>query len=222
MDFAMNDARTFPINDAQVFADLVNSLKNGFLQTGIKIGLKRELGVLKAVVDGKVFQEHRGTTPYQLERYWSTVPFALGADEAVKYSLSPCSDNPSQALNSSDANELRNELVRHVNEDGKMSCFEFQVQLLEADKMSHGLFREKEPEYWWVENSATAWNEDQAPFYSVGRLTLSAKSIVGDSECEARWISVSKNSSIIHHGLGGLNRTRSAAEGASAETRAKP
>jgi hypothetical protein len=221
MDFTMNDARTFPINDAQVFADTVNSLKNGFLQTGINIGIKREFEVLKAVVDGKVFQEHLGTTPYQLTRYWSTVAFALGPDEAVKYSLAPCSDNPSKALNSSDANELRNELVRHVNEDSKMSCFEFQVQLLEADKMSHGLFRKKEPEYWWVENSETTWNEDQSPFYPVGRLTLSAKSVVDDSECEARRISVTKNSNVIHHGLGSLNRTRSAAESASAETRAK-
>jgi hypothetical protein len=95
------------------------------------------------------------------------------------------------------------------------------VQLLEADKMSHGLFRKKEPEYWWVENSETTWNEDQSPFYPVGRLTLSAKSAVDDSECEARRISVTKNSNVIHHGLGSLNRTRSAAESASAETRAK-
>jgi hypothetical protein len=218
MDFTMNDATTFPINDAQVFADLAMSLKNGFTTTGKQIGLGRVARVGEAIVDGKLLQESWATVPYQKKRYWSTVPFALGDDEAVKYSLRPCPDNPSQPLNSSDPDELRDELIRHVDNDEKMSCFDFQVQPLEPGRMTRAPFL-KEPAYWWVENAETEWNEDQAPFYSVGKLTLKAKSIVEDDVCEARRISVTKNNNVIHHGLGSLNRARNAAETASADNR---
>ena len=144
---------------------------------------------------------------------------ALGDDEAIKYSLSPCADNPSQQLNSSDLDELRNELIRHVGHDSKISCFELQVQPLEPSRMTHGPFKKQEPAHWWVENAESEWKEDQAPFYSVGKLTLKAESIVDDAVCEARWISVTKNNSVIHHGLGSLNRARNAAETASANVR---
>jgi Catalase len=219
MDFTMNDATTFPINDAQVFADLMMSLKNGFIKTGKEIGVARVARLGEGTADGKLLQEGWGSTPFQKKRYWSTVPFALGDDEAVKYSLSPCSDNPSQPLNSSDSNELRNELIRHVDRDKKMSCFEFQVQLLEPGRMTRAPFKQQEPAYWWVENAEKEWNEDQAPFYSVGKLTLKAESIVDDAVCETRWISVTKNNNVIHHGLGSINRARDAAESASANVR---
>jgi catalase len=230
MDFTFNDATTFPINDGQAFADLMNSLKNGFGKTALEIGgndpwgaAGREYEVGSGIIDGKVFQEHAGTTAYQQLKYWSTVPFALGANEAVKYKLNPCKNNPADQLKSSDPDEMRNELIRHVNNDVVMSCFDLQVQLLEPNRMtrSFGLIYWKEDASWWVENAATEWDEEQAPFYTVGRLTLTAKSIVDDKTCRSRWVNVTINNNETHHGLGSINRVRGMAESASFKARSK-
>jgi hypothetical protein len=100
-----------------------------------------------------------------------------------------------------------------------MSCFEFQVQLLDATKMTHRLLPRKETESWWVENSAVEWQESEAPFYPVGRLTLVPRSVVDSQSCERQWIDVVAHSNQIHHGLGSINRARAAAERASAAKR---
>jgi hypothetical protein len=215
MDFAMNDNPVFPFSNAQVFADVLQILQKRILSCG---GIERCATALIAGVNGSKEQEKPGTTPYQKLRYWSTVPFALGADEAVKYSLKPCVNNAAQPL-SNDPNALSQELIRNVQND-QPSCFEFQVQLLEAAKMTDPKGR-TQPEYVWVENALMDWPEAQAPFYTVGRLTLTPNSVVDPETCERRHVNVMVNTNSIHHGLGSINRARTMSERFSAETRLK-
>ncbi len=217
MDFAMNTAPTFPINDAKVFADLMTVAEKGLIKGGFLIGISGIMAVKNAMSLGGA-QKKPASEPFQKMRYWSTVPFALGADEAVKYSLKPCEQNSAQALKH-DPNALSLELLRHVSNDSP-SCFDFQVQPLEAAKMKDpkGKARSEQD---WVENATLEWPESQAPFYTVGRIHLRRGSAVDQATCESWKINAIANANQTHRGLGSINRARSQAETASAEQRAK-
>lgn len=219
MDFAMNDATTFPINDAEVFADLMIVRKLGKDKALRVIGLDRLKKVGAALAIGST-QEKPAKHPFQKSRYWSTVPFALGDDEAVKYSLKPCSENQAKDL-TSHPNTLSREMIRHVQQDIQLACFDFQVQLLEPAKMKTDSGETKAADY-WVENATIEWPEIQAPFYKVGRLTLLGDSAIDPVSCDQRSIDVSGNNNAIHRGLGSINRARTSAEAASANKRLNP
>jgi hypothetical protein len=219
MDFSMNNAVIFPINDAQVFSDLMifDKTNRSKIKTAFKIGATRLLRLGEA---GKIGDQQKAAfknTPFQKMPFWSDVPFSLGNDEAVKYALIPCMANLSRPL-TTDPDTLSKELARHVEHDQEMSCFDFQVQLLEADKMrdTNGDIL---PASYWVENSIVEWPLQYAPSYTVGRLTLEKNSISDADACESWKISVTHNNNEIHHGLGSLNRTRSSAESTSASLR---
>ena len=57
--------------------------------------------------------------------------------EASKHSLTPSADNPARPLQRSNPNGMKDELLRHVREDSRMSSFEFGIQLLDAGKMTY-------------------------------------------------------------------------------------
>jgi len=217
MDFAMNNAPTFPIDDAKVFADLMTVAKEGLVKGAWLVGVSGMIAVKNALTIGGV-QKQPASLPYQKMRYWSNVPFALGSSEAVKYSLKPCANNSAQAL-SDDPDTLSKELFRHIRNDSP-GCFDFQVQLLEAAKMTDAN-RRKKSEQDWVESAAVEWPEAQAPFYTVGRINLAKDSAVEQTACDQWKINVITNSNETHRGMGSINRARSAAEAASAEERKK-
>ncbi len=66
--------------------------------------------------------------PYQQLRYWSTVPFRHGPNDAVKFSAIPSPHNSARPLEKSNPKGLQDELVRHIKEDNLMSWFDFAVQ----------------------------------------------------------------------------------------------
>lgn len=227
LDFAMNDSSTFPINDAVVFANLMTIVKYGPAQgfyeitkTGLKEGNPlAPFRALAAASEAKKLGELQKKPlreSYQRLRYWSTVPFALGDQEAVKYSLKPCANNSAQAL-TADPDTLSKELKRHLSEDTP-ACFDFQVQLLEAGRMKDAQGK-KHPPQDWIENATMDWPEAQAPFYTVARLTLKALPTISEAECESWRIDVTAHSNPTHRGLGSINRARASAERASAEAR---
>jgi hypothetical protein len=149
-------------------------------------------------------------------RYWSTVPFRNGPYEAVKYSAIPSEDNPARELGK-EPDALRDELARHLNEDARMSSFDIALQLLDTANMKRwGVRRDAS---FWVENATVEWSEKQAPFYTVGRLTLVAKSNLPIEECEPRYIDVTEHATADTQPLGGINRARRAAELASRQAR---
>lgn len=207
-DFTMNNATTFPWNDAHGFAVFVRvSTASGFLGR-LKAFLTLSPADLWNVVTTLariVRQMKKPSLPYQAMRYWSTVPYLHGPDEAIKYSAIPSQDNP-RRLPAPGPGMLRQELLRHVAEDDRMSSFDFGLQLLEPDRMRHRGRRRPAP--FWVENASVEWKEAEAPFYVVGRLTLEKASQLSESECAAQYIDVSSNRAPDSRPIGSINRAR--------------
>ena len=109
------------------------------------------------------------------------MPFRHGATDVVKYSAWPHSGNPALPLQAGNPNALRDELTRHVNEDTTMSSFDFGLQFLDTEKMTYrGKRRDAD---FWIENPSVEWKETQAPFHTVGRITLLTRSQLSADEC---------------------------------------
>ena len=154
---------------------------------------------------------------YQRRRYWSTVPFRHGPTDVIKYSATPCASNPAGDLARYDPNALQDELVRHLETDTQMSCFEFGLQFLDTEAMTYwGRHRSAS---FWIENASVEWKESQAPFHTVARLTLLPKSQLPPATCEAWHIDVTENSTPDSAPVGSINRARWRAEAASRKAR---
>ena len=218
-DYSLQSNPVFPINDSHTFAVLMSVLSAGSNRNQLKailsLSLPDQVRFLKAAILGKL-QLHGKYLPYQKIRYWSTVPFRNGPFEAVMYSAMPSPHNHAhEPQNEPDA--LRDELIRHLDEDEKMSSFDIALQLLDTGKMTHwGMHREAS---FWVENATVEWKESQAPFHVVGRLTLLPKSAMEVSACEPRFIDVTDHATPDSQPLGSINRARRAAELASRKVR---
>src|SRR5216683_2428874 len=113
------------------------------------------------------FQLHQKIKPYQQLRYESNVPFRYGPVDVVKHSATPSPDNPASPLQRRNPNGLQDELIRHIQEDSKMSSFDFGVQFLDVDRMTYwGKHRDTN---FWIENASVLWKEAEAPFHTVAR-----------------------------------------------------
>lgn len=163
------------------------------------------------------FQLHQKIRPYQQLRYWSNVPFRHGPIDVIKYSATPFSNNPAQPLQKNNPNALKDELIRHVGEDARMSGFDFGVQLLDADKMTYWGKRQKAS--FWIENASVEWHEKEACFHTVARLTLLPKSHIIPAADEELYFDVTANSTADSTPLGSINRARWHGEVASREAR---
>ena len=97
------------------------------------------------------------------------MPFRHGPIDVVKYSATPSPDNPARPLQRKNPNGLQDELIRHVQEDSKMSSFDFGVQFLDAGRMTY--WGKRRDANFWIENASVEWNEAEAPFHTVARLT---------------------------------------------------
>jgi hypothetical protein len=215
-DFSMNNATIFPINDAHAFAALIQVATASSMFKGFRsLKLADKMIFLRVAFLGAT-ESRPPKTAYQLTRYWSTVPFCHGPADAMKYSAIPCTGNSAHPLDGT-ANELQDELVRHVTNDEHMSAFDFGIQLLDTSRMRHW-FRRRDTSY-WIENGSIEWKEKQAPFHVVGRLTLVRGSVFSEEACEAQHIDVTENSTPSSAPLGSINRARWAAESASREAR---
>src|ERR1700728_3991549 len=72
----------------------------------------------------------------------------------------------------------------------------------------------------WLENASVEWNEAEAPFHTIARLTLLAKSHLHPRAAEAVYFDVTGNSTPDSTPLGSINRARWPAEVASRKARA--
>ena len=221
-DFSMNNAPTFPINDAHAFAALMKIRSAANAATTLKAfwGLPlRDMYGVAQTISLVIRQQRRPVQPYQQTRYWSTVPFLHGPADAVKYSAIPRPQNAARAVGSG-ADALADELTRHLSEDPETSAFDFALQFLDPDRMTFRGKRQKAS--FWIENASVEWNEAEAPFHVVGRLTLLAASHLSAAACEATYIDVTENCTPDRRPLGNLNRARWAAESASRKARLEP
>jgi hypothetical protein len=216
-DFSTNDRTTFPINDAHAFATTVKVVTAPSMGAGVwALSFSDKISFARTAVLGQQ-QENQSLMPYQRRRYWSTVPFRHGPNDVIKYSATPCAGNPAADLESYDPNTLQDELVRHLETDTTMSCFDFGLQFLDTQAMTY--WGRRRDAAFWVENASVEWKESEAPFHTVARLTLLPKSEIPAATCEAWHIDVTENSSPDTTPLGSINRARWHAEAASRKAR---
>jgi len=216
-DYSMQSATTLPLNDAAAFLAVMKVLTGSSPARGLwSLSFRDKLRFVRSMllVQSQLRQPIR---PYQQLRYWSDVPFRHGPTDVVKYCATPRASNPAKTLRKDKPNSLQDELVRHLNEDAKMTCFDFGLQFLDCDKMTY--WGKRRDASFWVENASIEWNERQAPFHTIARLTLLPKSQLTAKESEAVYFDVTGNSTSDAAPLGSINRARWPAEVASRKKR---
>jgi hypothetical protein len=216
-DLSMQSATTLPINDLHAFVVMVKVMTASSPVRGLwSLPLKDKLVFARTMMKAQL-QTRQPLQPYQQLRFWSNVPFRHGATEVIKYSASPRAGNPARPLEANNPNALKDELIRHLNEDATMSSFDFGVQFLDTEKMTYrGKRRDAD---FWIENPSVEWKETQAPFHTVGRLTLLPNSQLSDDASAAMYIDVTENSTPDSMPVGAVNRARWQAELASRKAR---
>ncbi len=91
-----------------------------------------------------------------------------------------------------------------------MSSFDFAVQFLNTEKMTYrGKARDSGC---WIENASIAWDEAQAPFIAVARLTLEKNSLLAKEVSEAVYFDVTGHATPDNKPVGSINRARWQAE----------
>jgi hypothetical protein len=216
-DFSMQNATTLPINDSPAFVATISVLTaSNPVRALWSLPFRDKLRVVRTLALAEM-QTRQAIKPYQQLRYWSTVPFRHGPTDVVKFSAIPLPDNPAQALQRSNPKGLQDELIRHLREDGRTSGFNFAVQFLDAEKMT----------YWgkhcdadfWIENASVEWNEAEAPFHTIARLTLLRNAQLSPEASDAVYFDVTGNSTSDSKPVGSINRARWHAEVASRKAR---
>jgi hypothetical protein len=216
-DFSMQNATTLPINDARAFLATMKVLTASSPAAGLwTLPFRDKLRVLRTLTLAAL-QSRQTINPYQQLRYWSTVPFRHGPSDVVKHSATPSPDNPAKPLQKSNPKGLQDELVRHLNEDSKMSSFNFEVQVLDAERMTY--WGKRHDSNFWIENASLDWKESEAPFHRIGRLTLLPKSQLSIAAAAATYIDVTGASTPDSTPVGSINRARWCGEVASRKAR---
>jgi catalase len=216
-DFSMQNTKTLPINDSPAFLAIIKLLTASNPAAGLwSLSWKDKLRVFRTLALVQV-QSHQTIKPYQQLRYGSNVPFRHGLIDVVKYSATPFLDNLARPLQKSNPNGLQDELIRHVQEDNKMSSFDFGVQFLDSERMTYW-GKHRDPNF-WIENASVNWKESEAPFHNIARLTLLRFSHLGPEATKAVYFDVTGNSSSDSTPVGSINRARSRAEAASRKAR---
>src|ERR1700722_11541887 len=216
-DFSLQNAPPLPINDSPGFAAVMTVLAASNPLSGLlSLPFKDKLRVLRILTLAKL-QMSQEIRPYQQLRYWSNVPFRHGPIDIVQYSAIPAAGNLARPLQKSNPKGLQDELVRHLNEDGRMSSFDFGVQLLDTEKMTY--WGKRYDANFWIENASVKWKEEEAPFYTVARLTLLAQSHIRPDAGETVYFDVTGHSTPDSTPIGSINRARCFGVPASREAR---
>jgi hypothetical protein len=216
-DFSLQNTTTLPINDARGFVAIMNLLTASNPAAGLwSLPFKDKLRVMRTLALVQV-QAHQKIKPYQLLRYGSNTPFRHGPTEVVKFSATPLPENSALALRRGNPNALQDELLRHLNEDGRMSGFDFGVQFLDSERMTY--WGTRYDASFFTENASIEWKERQAPFHGVARLTLLPKSQLAAKEADAISFDVTGNASPDSTPVGSINRARQQGEVASRKAR---
>jgi hypothetical protein len=216
-DFSMQNATTLPINDSPAFVATIKVLTASNPVAGLwSLPFKDKLKVVRTLALAEL-QAQQPIKPYQQLRYWSTVPFRHGPDDVAKFSAIPSPDNSAHPLQKSNPRGLQDELVRHINEDSQMSRFDFGVQLLDTSRMTYwGRIRDAD---FWIENASVEWDEAEAPFHVVARLTLLKSSQLSSEASDAIYFDVTGNAAPDSRPVGSINRARCPAEVVSRKAR---
>ncbi len=216
-DYSLQNTKTLPINDAAAFLALAKVLTASSPGAAFwALAFKDKLRVLRTALLVQ-FQLHQEIKPYQQLRYESNVPFRHGPVDVVKFSATPSTNNPADPLQRNNPNGLQDELIRHIDEDSVMSTFEFGVQFLDTNKMTY--WGKRRDANFWTENASINWNESEAPFHTIARLTLLPMSHLPSDASDAVYFDVTGNSTPDSTPVGSINRARWPSEVASRKAR---
>ncbi|MCW8093368.1 catalase [Alteromonas sp. ASW11-130] len=135
------------------------------------------------------------TSPFDI-RYWSTTPYQLGDNQAVKYSVRPCSNFQSELPGELTNNYLRAAMQNHL--ENTDACFDFMVQ------------RQTNNDDMPIEDASKEWDEADSPFVPVARLLIKQQPFISAEaikQCEETafnpWQSLPE-----HKPLGRMNYVR--------------
>jgi hypothetical protein len=132
----MQSAATLPLNDAAAFLAVMKVLTASSPAAGaLSLPFRHKLRFVRSMLLVQS-QMRQPIQAYQQLRYWSDVPFRHGMTDVVEYCATPSTDNPVHALRKGNPDSLQEELVRHLNEDARMSRFDFGLQFLDSAKMT--------------------------------------------------------------------------------------
>jgi hypothetical protein len=216
-DFSMQNAMFLPINDAAAFLAITKLLiASNPGKVLLSLPFKDKMRVFRTLALTKKL-ERQPFKAYQLLRYHSNTPFRHGPVDYVKYAVSPSADNHANAPNKKNVNCLQDELIRHIQKDDKMSSFDFGIQFLDIEKMTyHGKHYDVN---FWLENASVEWKESEAPFHTVGRLTLLPDSKLSEEDSEKVSFDVKGNALPDSEPVGSINRARQRGDLASRNAR---
>ena len=191
-DFVLLDSPVMPLGTVSLFRDAVYySIESSPLLFGAKLLLSGKAGVMV----GLLGLLGRPNCPLDI-RYWSTTPYLLGKDQAVKYALIPTSrqrsKRPDAYTDAYQTDAMAAHLARHE------ASFDFCVQLRQ-DGMP-------------IEDAGRRWSESDSPLVKVATLKIPRQKF---RTVERRNLGESLSFSPAHalpahRPIGGLNRAREA------------
>lgn len=189
-DFILLNTPVMPLGTVALFRDAVYyAIERSPLLLAGKLLVTGKAGVLLGLA------KLRDTPSSSLDiRYWSTTPYLLGKDQAVKYSLKPTSGHRSRKPTRPGATYLSEAMQAHLF--SHVASFDFCVQAR----------KEGMP----IEDAAPRWDERKSPFVKVATLHLAKQSFrTPEREALAEALSFSPGHALPEHApLGGLNRAR--------------
>lgn len=221
--------------NAEVFFIRTIQDYHGFFNAVAKSKLRALLWLLTHPKQFSALKSITSRTPKSLltERYWSGSAFALGLSPnfkptepgrvpvtypvVVKYAFTPVSSQsphapiPYETRSKADRdraktlhkkegqpdNYYRHELIQALAQPDAEYCWDFQIQI--QTQLTHS-----------IDDVTTVWPETEAPFFTVGRLSVKHQTIHFDQQCDfcenlrfAPW-----NGLAVHRPVGALNRLR--------------
>jgi hypothetical protein len=191
-DFVLMNSPVMPLGTVALFRDAVYyAIESSPLLLAAKLVLTGNWGVLLGLAALRTLP----SSPLDI-RYWSTTPYLLGKNVAVKYSLLPTSKHRSRRPRKLADSYLSDAMQAHLN--SHVASFDFCVQVGKVDMP--------------IENAAQRWDENISPFIKVATLVIPKQKFRTPlREQLAEAISFSPGHAWPEHRpLGGLNRARTA------------
>jgi hypothetical protein len=188
-DFVLLSNPTVPFGTARAFRDAIYySIKYSPVVFAARLILTGKLHVLKAAAAGRI------NPPSPLDiRYWSTVPYRLGPDQVVKYSVRPHDGSTTAPATLAD-DYLSRAMVDRLARGP--ATFDFMVQL-QKDGMP-------------LDDASVRWDETVSPFVKVATLTIAPQDFrTAERGDEAERLAFSPAHALpVHRPLGSINRAR--------------
>ncbi len=187
-DFVTISTPKFVTHDVEEFSGLIEALVGGKLKL-LWFFLWHPRSLINLMQSNKIY-----FSPLEA-RYWSTTPYQLGPDQAVKYSLIPQA-KPTPTPKGLSPDFLKENMVKQLSEDTYQ--FDFAVQL------------RTKPHIMPIEDPGKEWKESDSSFIKVATLTIDKQCFdTPDQNQYGRDLSFNPWHSLpAHRPLGGINRAR--------------